>query len=95
LAKRVSATRITANALHPGVIGTKLLHSAFHIQGASVQAGARTSVFLATSVEVDAVTGRYFDDCREAKPSRAASDPTLAARLWQATESRLASFLEA
>jgi NAD(P)-dependent dehydrogenase (short-subunit alcohol dehydrogenase family) len=94
LAKRLRATRVTANALHPGVIGTKLLRSAFNMQGASVQAGARTSVYLATSAEVAGVTGKYFDDCREAEPSHAVTDSALAAKLWQVTESRLADFLE-
>jgi NAD(P)-dependent dehydrogenase (short-subunit alcohol dehydrogenase family) len=93
LSQRLAGTRITANALHPGVIGTKLLRAAFDISGASVSVGARTSVYLATSEKVSGVTGRYFEDCREAQPSRAARDAALATGLWRATEEQLAKFL--
>jgi NAD(P)-dependent dehydrogenase (short-subunit alcohol dehydrogenase family) len=92
LAKRMPGTRVTANALHPGVIGTKLLHAAFHIEGASVEAGARTSVYLATSEKVSGVSGKYFVDCRETRPSRQASDERLAEKLWAASEQVLAAF---
>ena len=93
LAKRLAGTHITANALHPGVIGTKLLHAAFAITGASVEAGARTSVYLATSEKVTGVSGKYFDDCRETHPSAAAHDAELAERLWAASERALARFM--
>ena len=73
---------LTSNSLHPGVIGTKLLHAAFSMQGGSLAAGARTSVYLATSPEVAKVTGSYFDDCTEVAASAQALDPQLARRLW-------------
>ena len=41
---------LTSNYLHPGVIDTKLLHAAFDMAGNSVHSGAKTSVYLATSV---------------------------------------------
>jgi len=93
LAQRLAGTRITANALHPGVIGTKLLHAAFDIRGATVGEGARTSVYLATSEKVSGVSGKYFIDCREARPSRFARDDELAQQLWEVTERTLAAFL--
>jgi len=93
LAYWLSGTRVTANALHPGVIGTKLLHAAFSMGGAPVEQGARTSVFLAVSDDVSGVSGKYFVDCREATPSREARDDALAAALWAASERLLASFL--
>jgi retinol dehydrogenase-12 len=92
LAKRLAGTRISANALHPGVIDTKLLHAAFDIQGASVEAGARTSVYLATSEKVSSLNGRYFVDCRETRPSRLARDQELAESLWALSERTLAAF---
>ena len=46
------------------------------------ETAARTSIHLACSPEVADVTGRYFMDCREADPSPAALDPSLAARAW-------------
>ena len=93
LAERLEGSRITANALHPGVIGTKLLRAGFSIGGAPVEQGARTSVYLATSAEVEGVSGRYFVDCREAKPSRDARDRSLAESLWSESERLLAAFL--
>jgi NAD(P)-dependent dehydrogenase (short-subunit alcohol dehydrogenase family) len=93
LAKRLADTTVTANSLHPGVIDTKLLRAGFGMGGASVEQGARTSVYLASSPEVTGVSGRYYVDCRPARPSRTASDEILAARLWQESERLLSAFL--
>lgn len=93
LAGKLSATGISANALHPGVIDTKLLHAGFDIKGAPVAQGARTSVYLATSEEVAGVSGKYFVDCRETAPSRPARDDRLAEALWTESERLLAQFL--
>lgn len=75
--------RATHNALHPGVIGTKLLKTGFGASGASVAEGARTSVKVATDPELAAATGRYFAAEREARASAAAADPELAERLYE------------
>jgi NAD(P)-dependent dehydrogenase (short-subunit alcohol dehydrogenase family) len=93
LAKRLEGTRVTANALHPGVIDTKLLHAGFAMKGAPVEQGARTSVYLATSDKVAGVSGKYFIDCRDKTPSRAARDDGLAEALWSESEGLLAGFL--
>jgi NAD(P)-dependent dehydrogenase (short-subunit alcohol dehydrogenase family) len=93
LAKRLADTPVTANCLHPGVIGTKLLRAGFGMGGGSVERGARTSVYLATSPEVDGVTGKYFVDCRAATPSRRARDERLAEVLWEASARTLAAWL--
>lgn len=65
-ATRVPAAEVTFNALHPGVISTKLLHTLWG-GGRPTEDGARTSVYLATSDEVAGVTGGYYADAR---PSR-------------------------
>jgi NAD(P)-dependent dehydrogenase (short-subunit alcohol dehydrogenase family) len=65
LADRYRSEGITVNALHPGVIDTKLLHVYFS-GGSSVDRGAETSVYLATSPEVADTTGRYFSRSAEA-----------------------------
>ncbi|HZP88505.1 MAG TPA: SDR family NAD(P)-dependent oxidoreductase [Burkholderiales bacterium] len=95
LARRLRAKgdAITANALHPGVISTKLLHRGFGAGGAPVGKGAKTSVYLALSDEVQGVTGKYFVDCRETKPSRLALDDTLAEALWQESSELLRPYL--
>ncbi|MFA5912044.1 MAG: SDR family NAD(P)-dependent oxidoreductase [Burkholderiales bacterium] len=92
LARRLAATKVTANCLHPGVIDTKLLHAGFAMTGSPVEEGARTSVFLATSGTVAGISGRYFNNCREAQCSAAGRDLVLARSLWQATEAAPSAF---
>jgi NAD(P)-dependent dehydrogenase (short-subunit alcohol dehydrogenase family) len=94
LATRLAGNNVTANCLHPGVIDTKLLHAGFSIKGASVEKGARTSVYLATSDKVIGVNGKYFDDCRQTAPSSQARDDSLAEALWLISERLLTSFLQ-
>jgi NAD(P)-dependent dehydrogenase (short-subunit alcohol dehydrogenase family) len=93
LAKRLSATRVTANSLHPGVVSTKLLWSGFRMKGSPVERGARTSVYLATSDEVAGVSGTYFVDCRKTEPTHLARDEKLCDALWQASERVLAGYI--
>ncbi|SER92161.1 NAD(P)-dependent dehydrogenase, short-chain alcohol dehydrogenase family [Lentzea xinjiangensis] len=110
----VEATRrwaddgITANAVMPGAILTNLQR---HIGPSdvdptitkSVEQGAATSVFVATSPLLRGIGGRYFDDCAETRTvdrrdeappmrgvARYALDPGNAARLWTYSETLLA-----
>lgn len=48
----------------------------------SPEEGARTSIYLASSPEVEGVTGKYFDACREVQSSAVSRDPMIAKRLW-------------
>ncbi len=82
LARRTKGDGITSNALHPGVITTKLLKAGFNMTGASVQQGAATSVFLASSPQVEGVTGRYFVDKRETASSPLSHNERLQEELW-------------
>src|SRR5438445_291906 len=80
----LAAARITSNALHPGGVasnfgasgswlfkyGTKLARPFL----LTTEQGARTSVYLASSPDVDGVTGEYFAKCKIATPSRRARD---------------------
>ena len=84
---------LTSNCLHPGVIGTKLLHAGFSMPGDSVARGARTPMYLATSPEVANVTGRYFIDCRAATPAEPVLDAGLAQQLWAWSERAVGSYL--
>jgi NAD(P)-dependent dehydrogenase (short-subunit alcohol dehydrogenase family) len=82
LARRQS--KASVNTLHPGVIGTKLLRGGFgSMGGGSLEQGAETSVYLATSPQVQGVTGKYFVRCRETPPAPQALDDAAAARLWE------------
>jgi retinol dehydrogenase 12 len=93
LARRLAGTGVTANCLSPGFVRTNLgreatgafrmfLRLARPFQ-TSPEAGAQTSVYLATSPEVAEVSGRYFEKSTPAEPSALSRDPAAAERLWQ------------
>ncbi len=98
LARRLEGKAVTANSLHPGTVrtgyggdGDTRGFLAFGIKIASPfflspAKGARTSVYLASSPEVDGVSGRYFVKCKPRQPRRWARDPDAARRLWQVSE---------
>jgi NAD(P)-dependent dehydrogenase (short-subunit alcohol dehydrogenase family) len=93
LASRMEATSVTVNALHPGLVATNLLGSngllgraltfLLGLRGMRPEAGARTAVYLATSSEVEGVSGRYFERQKAVCSSRASYDQAAAGRLWQ------------
>lgn len=90
LARRLAGTKVTAYALHPGVITTKLLQAGFGMAGASVEAGARTSVYCATEPSLATVSGRYYADAREGVAAPHSNDPALEAELWRRSETLVA-----
>lgn len=94
LARRFDGTGITANALHPGPVGSGFARGGdMGALGDAAMAigrmflltpaqGARTSVYLASSSDVEGVSGRYFVKLKAREPSRAARDAEAARRLW-------------
>lgn len=83
LARRLADTQITSNALHPGIVSTKLLVQGFGAQGNdSLSEGAATSVFLASSPLVAGVTGRFWQDSAEHDSAPASHRREWQARLW-------------
>ncbi|MCM2333022.1 MAG: SDR family NAD(P)-dependent oxidoreductase [Anaeromyxobacteraceae bacterium] len=87
LAARLAGSGATANSLHPGVVGTKLLRAGFAMEGPdSLAQGAATSVYLASSPEVEGVTGRYFVRKKAVPASRLARKAELRAALWAESE---------
>ena len=89
LAQRVEDKGMTANCLHPGVIGTKLLQQGFGVDGAPTEEGAKTSVYLALSEEVEGVTGRYFNACQQEDVAEAAKDVSVRKALWEQSARRV------
>lgn len=103
LSRRLAGDGITANALHPGLIGATGLHrhmrgpinwavSIAMLFGKTVPQGAATTCLLAAHPALGSMSGRYFADCRVAKSSAFAHDTGLARRLWDRTEEIIASF---
>jgi NAD(P)-dependent dehydrogenase (short-subunit alcohol dehydrogenase family) len=84
LARQTDGTRVTANCLHPGVTNTKILRTAFPgMAGIPPEEGARTSVYLAVSPEVEGVSGRYFEDQKPVRSSELTYDLSVQKRLWE------------
>jgi len=96
LSRRLQGTGVTANCLHPGVVATNIWTRSmgpFSFVGnfsrlfmISPQEGAETSVYLASSPEVEGVTGKYFDSKQEKRSSAESHDQVLAQRLWVESE---------
>jgi len=93
LARRLAGTGITTNAVHPGFVATGFGHNnrglyALCIRVAQLTAlspaqGAETLIYLATSPEVEGVTGTYFVKKRPVESAMASYDQATAQRLWQ------------
>jgi retinol dehydrogenase-14 len=83
LAELLAGTGVTSNCLHPGVIGTKLLRAGFNMTGASTEDGAETLLFLATSPDVDRLSGKYFQEKQATPSSPITHDALLRKRIWQ------------
>ena len=87
LARNIEGSGVTANCLHPGVVDTKLLRSAFPGYPAiPPEEGAKTPVYLALSPEVDGVSGSYFDERKPARSSALTHDRKVQERLWKVAE---------
>ena len=96
LARRLEGTGVTATVLHPGVVRTgfgsedQAAYLAVMIRVARLfmktpAQGAGTSIYLASSPEVEGITGRYYADRKPKTSSKASYDTIAAARLWQAS----------
>ncbi|XP_038718588.1 short-chain dehydrogenase TIC 32, chloroplastic-like isoform X1 [Tripterygium wilfordii] len=86
---------VTANSLHPGAVGTKILRHNSFLNGVgnvigiflrylvkNVQQGAATTCYVALHPQVKGVSGEYFSDSNIAQPSVKAKDAALAKKLW-------------
>ena len=93
LARRLEGTGVTANCLHPGVIATKLLddymggsHEAgfgsSESFGDSPEQGAVVVLHVATSREIDGVSGKYFYDNAVSETAPVTYDEDHARQLW-------------
>lgn len=96
LARRTEGTKITANALHPGVVATEfgknngffgtVMRGAMDLFSISPEEGAKTTIYLASSSEVEGITGKYFDKKKPVQSSAASYDLKTAKRLWEISE---------
>ena len=96
LAERMKDTGVTVNALHPGLVRTniarnngalgRVVNLFIGARGVNAERGAETMIHLASSPEVESMTGRYFVNCRPVRSSLMSYDTALAAGLWELSE---------
>jgi len=98
LAEKLKSKGITVNCLHPGLVKTKIGNksdtwwtsigwSLMSMFGISVEAGAQTSIYLASSPEVKDLTAKYFVKCEAKNSAELSYDKDLQHWLWQQSES--------
>ncbi len=106
LANQLRGTRITSNSMHPGVVETQIgRHSGVAMRfglklaalfgGKTVAAGAATGCYIATSKQLGAVSGQYFEDCNAVVVSgeHHLYNGAMAERLMQITQDIVSDFL--
>jgi NAD(P)-dependent dehydrogenase (short-subunit alcohol dehydrogenase family) len=98
LARRLKGTQVTVNALHPGFVATSIAENAAHaslkpimsrltrFMGINEEEGAKTSIYLASSPEVEGVSGKYFVKSVPVASSKLSYDEALQKRMWEVSE---------
>jgi len=92
LARRLGGNGVTTYALHPGVVASDIwrrvprpVRPLLTARMLTTEQGAATSLYCATSADLAAHSGRFYDDCREREPSKVAT-PELGKILWDRSE---------
>ena len=96
LAERLEGTGVTATCMHPGAVNTRfgtnnggpmtLLFRTFKPFMRTPDQGADTVNYLASSWEVEGVSGKYYSDRKWIEPQQIALDPEARRKLWKASE---------
>jgi NAD(P)-dependent dehydrogenase (short-subunit alcohol dehydrogenase family) len=93
LAKKLDGTDVTVNVVHPGMNKTDLGRDAggfsrmiFKLMGKDPKIGAETSIYLASSPEVENITGEYFAKKEIKRSSKESYDMDLAEKLWNVSK---------
>ena len=92
LSRRIEGTVVTVNCLHPGYVKTNMIKNFrkfvkyfYPLIGLFMKKpkkGAKTSIYLASSSEVEGVSGKYFKKRKEVESMKAVYDEEIAKRLW-------------
>ena len=95
LARKLEGSGVTANCLHPGFVATnigqngvgpagrRVIKLIFSSLGISPEEGAKTSIYLASSPEIEGVTGKYFVKCIPVRSAPISYDESLQRQLWE------------
>jgi NAD(P)-dependent dehydrogenase (short-subunit alcohol dehydrogenase family) len=92
VARRLAGSGVTANCLHPGFVATRFADTSggltsLVVRGAkrfalTPEEGAKTIIYLASSPEVEGISGKYFYKCKQVMPTAEAQNDADAQRLW-------------
>jgi len=94
LARRLQGTGVTANCLHPGLVATNIAQRDLWpiartaaklvlFFGISPEEGAKTSIYLASSPDVEGVTGKYFVKSIPKRSTPISYNESLQQQLWE------------
>lgn len=97
LARQLQGSGVTANCLHPGFVASRfgdnnggivklVIGLAKSVAAISEDDGAKTSVYLASSPEVEGISGKYFDKCKAVRSSTVSYDENVGRELWRLSE---------
>lgn len=97
MARRLCSCEVTVNAMNPGLVNTnvgqvaggvaaKMKGLVDRIAGLTLEEGAQTIIYLATSPDVVGVTGRYFVKEKSIPSSKVTYDLDFCRRLWDVSE---------
>jgi len=96
LARRLAGSGVTVNALHPGAVASNFARNNGGISSLAMNLlrpffitpakAAETPIWLATSPDVEGVTGKYYYKMSEHKPARQAFDEAMQHALWDASD---------
>jgi NAD(P)-dependent dehydrogenase (short-subunit alcohol dehydrogenase family) len=95
LARKLEGTGVTANCLHPGFVATNIGQGGLGLIGRTVaklilslvgispEEGAKTSIYLASSPDVEGITGKYFVKSIPKESAPISYDESLQRQLWE------------
>ncbi len=96
LARRLKGRRVTVNCMEPGAVYTnfysnsglwlRFFSTLFGWTMRSPEKGAETVIYLASSPEVERITGKYFKDKKPVRSSNLSMDQALWSRFWDVSE---------
>ena len=96
LAERLKGTNVAVNAVHPGHVSTNIwefdkgymvyVSKIMKLFMATPEDGAKTSIYVATSNDIEGVTGEYFEKCAIKDVSKKCKDLEFQRKFWQLSE---------
>jgi NAD(P)-dependent dehydrogenase (short-subunit alcohol dehydrogenase family) len=91
-ARKIEGSGVSVNCLHPGFVKTNMIRKFrpfvkyfYHLIGlfmSTPKRGAKTSIYLASSPEIDGISGKYFKRRKVAKSVKISYDKDVAKQLW-------------